>query len=69
MKELLERGRVEVLEEYGLTMDDLEKMEAAYEMFDDPQILKKKAMSELQQKTFLPDKLRRIPKDKLRKIL
>ena len=38
-------------------------------MFDDPQILKKKAMAELQEKTFLHDKLRRIPKDKLRKIL
>lgn len=50
-------------------MEDLEKMEAAYEMFDDPQILKKKALAELQQKAFLPDKLRRIPKDKLRKIL
>jgi hypothetical protein len=33
VKELLEAGRVEVLEEYGLSLEDLEKMEEGYEMF------------------------------------
>ena len=44
MKELLEAGRVEVLEEYGLGREDLEKMEEGYEMFEDLQGLKKKAV-------------------------
>lgn len=44
VKELLEAGRVEVLEEYGLGREDLEKMEEGYEMFEDLQGLKKKAV-------------------------
>lgn len=65
----MEAGRVEVLEEYGLTLDDLSKMEEAYQMFEDTQALRKKAGEILRQKAFSPDHLRKIPREKLRKIV
>lgn len=65
----MEAGRVEVLEEYGLTVEDLEKMEEGYEMFEDLQGLRKRAVEELRKRAFAAASLRRIPKGKLRRIV
>ena len=44
-------------------------MENAYEMFDNIQELKKRATNELKTMAFSHEKCRKIPKDKLKKIL
>jgi hypothetical protein len=69
VKDLLEAGRLEVLEEYGLGLEDLDKMEEAYEMFEDVQALRKRAAEELRGKAFAVAALRRIPRGKLRRIV
>ena len=57
------------MEEFNRGVEDLERMEGAYEMFDDLQDLKKRAARELTSHAFPIGKLRRLPSEKLRLVM
>lgn len=65
----MQRGREELLEEFSRGIDDLERMESNFEMFDNLQELRKKAHQELLRFAFQNGKQRRVPKEKLRRIM
>ena len=65
----MQRGREELLEEFGRGVDDLERMESNFEMFDNLQELRKKAQQELFRYAFQNGKQRKAPKEKLRRIM